>query len=183
MTLIRSERLLLRPVEEADHPLILTWQNDPEVSWWMDYERTFALEDIRESEARAKLEGHAFLIEAEGQPIGRVGLNQHRERDRVCSLYVFIGERSAWGKGYGPEAIVAMLGWGFANLHLYLVELWGLSENERAFRAYERVGMRRDGTLRERSYKSDDRHHDRTFMSITRDEFARLHPNTLRQKG
>src|SRR3990172_6440719 len=97
MTLIASDRLLLRQVGEADHPLILGWQNDPEVAWWMDYERTFALEDIRQSEARAKVEGHAFLIEAGGRPIGRIGLNQHRERDRVCSLYVFIGERSPRG--------------------------------------------------------------------------------------
>jgi [ribosomal protein S5]-alanine N-acetyltransferase len=183
MTRIEAGRIVLRPVEETDHPLILVWQNDPEVAWWMDYERTFTLEDIHESEERAKLEGHAFLIEAAGRPVGRIGLNAYRERDGVCSLYVFIGERTAWGHGYGPEAIVAMLGWGFANLDLYLVELWGLSANERAFHAYERVGMRRDGTLRERSYKSDGRHHDRTVMSITRDEFERLHPNALQGNG
>jgi hypothetical protein len=31
-------------VEEEDHLLILAWQNDPEVAWWMDYERIFTTE-------------------------------------------------------------------------------------------------------------------------------------------
>ena len=50
---LRGTEVVLRPVEETDHPLIMAWQNDPEVWWWMDYDRTFTLEDIHESEARA----------------------------------------------------------------------------------------------------------------------------------
>ncbi|MGZ5353312.1 MAG: GNAT family N-acetyltransferase [Actinomycetota bacterium] len=67
---LRGREVVLRPVEERDHPSILAWQNDPEV-WWMDYDRTFTLEDIHESEARATVEGHPFLIEESGgRPIG-----------------------------------------------------------------------------------------------------------------
>jgi RimJ/RimL family protein N-acetyltransferase len=166
----------LRPVDEADHPAILRWQSDPEVWWWMDYDRTFTLEDVHESEARAKTEGHPFLIEAPGaRPIGRIGLNQFSARDETCSLYVFIGERDAWGKGYGGDAIVTVLGWGFEAFGLYLVQLWGLSANVRAMRAYERLGFVLDGTLRERSRKSDGRRYDRTIMSITRDEYEVRH--------
>ena len=144
MTVIRGEHVVLLPVQERDHPLILAWQNDPEVAWWMDYERSFTLEVIHESEARAQVEGHPFLIEADGRPIGRIGLNKYRARDQVCSLYV--------------------------------VELWGLSTNERAFRSYGKVGLRMDGALRERSRKGDGLHDSRTIMSITREEFEALHP-------
>ncbi|HEY7755362.1 MAG TPA: GNAT family N-acetyltransferase, partial [Actinomycetota bacterium] len=90
---LHGEEVVLRPVAEEDHPLILAWQNEPEVWWWMDYERTFTLEDIHESEARAAVEGHPFIIEVDGRPIGRIGLNQFSERDETCSLYVFIGDR------------------------------------------------------------------------------------------
>ena len=166
----------MRPVEDADHPAILRWQNDPEVWWWMDYDRTFTLQDIHESEARAKTEGHPFLIEAPGaRPIGRIGLNQFSERDQTCSLYVFIGERDAWGKGYGGDAIVTVLGWGFEAFGLHLVQLWGLSANVRAMCAYGRLGFVVDGALRERSRKSDGRRYDRTIMSITRDEYEVRH--------
>lgn len=175
MTVLHGESVSLRPVEETDHPLILAWQNDPEVWWWMDYDRTFTLEDIHQSEERARAEGHPFIIEAEARPIGRVGLNQFSERDRTCSLYIFIGEADARGRGYGPDAIATILRWGFSALDLRLVQLWGLSTNVRAFRAYERVGFRTDGTLRARSSKNDGNHYDRTIMSITRDEFSALH--------
>jgi RimJ/RimL family protein N-acetyltransferase len=173
---LRGRDVILRPVEEADHPLILGWQNDPEVWWWMDYERTFTLEDIHESEARAVEEGHPFLIEATGaHPIGRIGLNQFSPRDETCFLYVFIGERDAWGMGLGGDAMVTLLRWGFDTFGLHLVQLWGLSTNARAMRAYAKLGFAVDGTLRERSLKSDGERYDRTFLSITRAEFDERH--------
>ena len=172
MTLIRGRAVLLRPVEAADHPDILRWQNNPEVWWWMDYDRTFTLEDIAESEARAKEEGHPFLIvDPNGRSIGRIGLNQFRERDRICSLYVFIGEPDGWGRHLGRDAILALLGWAFETFALHLVELWGLSENQRAIRAYRACGFAIDATLRERSFKSDGKFHDRTVMSVTREAY------------
>ena len=99
--MIQGRRVTLRPVEERDYPLIHAWQNDPEVWWLMDYEAPFSLADIAESEKRAAEEGFPFIIEAEGHPIGRIGINNLRRRDRICSLYIFIGDRTAWGKGFG----------------------------------------------------------------------------------
>jgi RimJ/RimL family protein N-acetyltransferase len=55
---IHGTRVLLRPVEERDHALIHAWQNDPEVWWLMDYEGPFSMQDIAESEKRAREEGH-----------------------------------------------------------------------------------------------------------------------------
>ena len=169
---LRGREVVLRPVQEEDHALILAWQNDPEVWWWMDYDRAFTLEDIHESEARAQAEGYPFLIEAPAaRSIGRIGLNQFSERDETCSLYVFLGEHDAWGKGWGGDAIVTLLGWGFETFGLYLVQLWGLSRNVLAMRAYEKLGFVVDGTLRERSFKADGKRYDRTILSITRAEF------------
>ena len=170
--MIRGERVTLRPVEEGDYPLIHAWQNDPEVWFWMDYEQPFSLEDIADSEARARAEGHALIIEAEGRPIGRIGLNQFRRRDRICSLYVFIGERTAWGKGYGRDAIMALLAWAFDRFDLYQVELWSLAPNERAIATYEQCGFARDATLRQRSFK-DGEWVDRVVMSVQREEFEK----------
>ena len=173
MTTLSGERVTLRPVRREDHPDILRWQNDPEVAWWMDYERTFTLEDIHESEENARREGHPFLIEmADERGIGRIGLNGFSERDRTCSLYVFIGERDVWSMGYGTDAMRLLLAWGFETFDLYLAQLWSLATNARAIRAYEKVGFRIDGVLRERSLKSDGKRYGRTYMSVTRNEFA-----------
>jgi RimJ/RimL family protein N-acetyltransferase len=168
--MIRGERVSLRPVEERDYPLIHAWQNDPEVWWLMDYEMPFSLADIAASEQRAAEEGHPFIIEVDGRPIGRIGLNGMRRRDRICALYVFIGDRSVWGQGLGTDAVNALLAHAFSRFDLCRVELWSLADNERAIRAYRHSGFREDARLAERSWK-DGRWVDRVVMTVTREDF------------
>lgn len=164
----------LRRVEPGDYPLIQRWQNDPEVFSRMDYERPFSLEDIRASEENATREGIPFVIMAGGRPIGRIGLNQFRWRDRSASLYVFIGERDAWGKGYGKAALRELLTYAFGTLNLHLVQLWSLADNDPAIKLYKSVGFVEEARLRDRSY-IDGRLIDHVVMSITRDEFTAHH--------
>ncbi len=136
----------------------------------MDYDRHFTIDDIARLEAEADTEGRPFIIEVGGRPIGRIGLNQLRPRDRVCSLYVYIGEPEQWGKGFGRDAISTVLAYAFEELDLHLVELWSLASNDRALRAYRACGFTVDGTLRERSF-NEGRWQDRVILSIRRDEF------------
>lgn len=168
--MIRGEVVTLRPVEERDYPLIQVWQNDPEVWWLMDYEGSFSLADIAEGERRARDEGFPFVIEVDGRPIGRIGLNGLRRRDRLCRLYVFIGDRSVWGMGYGTDAVDAMLAHVFERFDLHQVELWSLADNERAIRAYAHSGFREEARLAERSWK-DGRWVDHVVMTVTREAF------------
>ena len=168
--MIHGIRVALRPVEERDHPLIHAWQNDPEVWWLMDYEGPFSLEDIVESERRARDEGHPYVIEVDGRPIGRIGLNQFRRRDRICSLYVFIGEASAWEQGYGTDAVAALIDEAFDRFDLARIELWSLAENARAIHVYGKCGFELDARLPERSWK-DGAWVDRVVMSVTRERF------------
>ena len=169
--MIHGVRVLLRPVEERDYPLINAWQNDPEVWWLMDYERPFSMEDIVESEQRAREEGHPYVIEVEGKPIGRIGLNAFRRRDRICSLYIFIGERSAWEQGHGTDAVAALVDEAFDRFDLSRVELWSLADNERAIHVYDKCGFALDGRLAQRSWKGGA-WVDRVVMSVTREGFA-----------
>lgn len=170
--MLRGQHVVLRRVEEADHPAIMRWQNDPEVFRWMDYEKPFTLDDIHRSEERAAAEGIPFIIEAAGRPIGRIGLNNFRHRDGLASLYVFVGERDGWGKGYGADAIQTLLRHGFDELGLRKIELWTLADNERAIRMYKGVGFVEDARVPERSFK-EGRYVDHLIMSIDRDQLAR----------
>lgn len=170
--MIGGRHVTLRPVEERDYPLIHAWQNDPDVWWRMDYERPFSLQDIADDAESSRKEGFPFVIEAEGRPIGRIGLNQFRTRDRICSLYLFVGDLKAWGKGYAKDAVATLLRYAFERWDLHQVELWALAVNEPAIRVYEACGFVPDARLRARSFK-DGAWMDRIVMSVRREELER----------
>lgn len=169
--MIRGNRVTLRPVEDADYPLIHRWMNHPEVWRYMDYELPYSLADVKDDIERSRREGQPFTILVEDRPIGRVGLNQFRRRDQICSLYMFIGEPSFWGQGYAQDSVMALLGYAFDRWDLSMVELWTLADNNRAVSMYEKCGFVQEARLRQRSFKQG-RWVDRVVMSVNRDEFA-----------
>lgn len=171
--MLRGKRVTLRRSEPRDHEYILRWQNDPVVFRWMDYVRPFSPSDIQESEEAAAREGDPFVIEVEGRPLGRIGLNNFRPRDHMASLYIFVGERESWGKGYGRDALMTLLAYAFDTKNLRLVELWTLADNERAIRMYKGCGFVEDGRLRDRSW-IEGHYVDHLVMSVTAEEFSRV---------
>lgn len=171
--MIQGSRTIIRPVQEEDFPFFHRWMNDPDISWWMDYEEPFTLEEIESDIEKAREEGLAFTIEFEMRPIGRIGLNRFRQQARIASTYLFIGDPEARGKGLAIESMTALLGFAFDDRNLRMVDLMVLAENDAAIRTYKACGFREDGRLRERSWKSD-RWMDHLWMSITADEFRAL---------
>lgn len=63
-------------------------------------------------------------------------------RGTRATLGIIIGEKSHWGKGYGPEAIYALLEYAFDSLGLDLVRLSTFDDNPRAQAAFAKVGFR-----------------------------------------
>jgi RimJ/RimL family protein N-acetyltransferase len=167
---ITGRHVVLRPVEDEDLPVILRWQNHPEVWWHMDYERPFSLEDVREELTQTRLEGQAFIITVESRPIGRIGLNRFRRRDRICSLYVYLGEAESQGRGHARDAVMTMLSYGFDRLDLHQVEVSTLAANVRGLHLFGTCGFVREATLRDRSFK-DGRWVDHVVLSVNRAEF------------
>jgi len=58
------------------------------------------------------------------------------------TLGIIIGEKTHWSRGYGPEAMHALLGYAFGHLDLQLVKLETFGDNERAQTAFKKVGFR-----------------------------------------
>lgn len=170
--MIRGEQVVLRPAEDGDVPLIHRWMNHPEVWHYMDYERPTSLADVQDDLDRSREEGHPFTIVVGDRPVGRIGLNHVRRRDRIASLYLFIGEPAYWGKGYAGDAARTLLAYAFDRWDLNRVELWALGDNDRALATYRRCGFVEEARLPERSWK-DGAWVDRVVMSVTREEFER----------
>lgn len=168
---ISGRKVTLRPVEESDAPLIQRWMNHPEVWRYMDYERPVSLADVLDDIRAGRQEGQPFTILVDERPIGRIGLNRFRRRDRICSLYMFIGEPAYWGQGYARDSVMALLSYAFDRSDLHQVELWSLADNVRAIPMYEGCGFVQEARLRERSWKQGT-WVDHVVMVVNREEFA-----------
>jgi RimJ/RimL family protein N-acetyltransferase len=170
---IAGRKVSLRPVEDDDADLIHRWMNTPAVWRGMDYERPFSRADVADDIARSRADGQPFMIVAGDRPVGRIGLNAFRSRDRIAALYMYIGEGDAQGHGYGTDAVMTLLGYAFDRMDLARIELWALGDNEPALALYRACGFVEEARLPERSWK-EGAWVDRVVMSVTKERFAEV---------
>jgi RimJ/RimL family protein N-acetyltransferase len=88
-----------------------------------------------------------------GRLVGAVGLSITRAHRRGELGYWVAVEH--WGRGYATEASRAMLGYAFGSLDLSRVVAHCLTRNEGSWRVMEKLGMQREGRLREHVVKWD----------------------------
>ena len=80
-----------------------------------------------------------------GRLVGTCAFSQ-LDGDNGSALYhITIGEADVWGLGYGTEATQLMMDHAFGTLGLHRVGLFVFEFNERAIRAYQRVGFVLEG--------------------------------------
>ena len=115
----------------------------------------------------------AVILLSTGGLIGFGGLFDIT-RAMTATLFVGIGERGLWRKGYGNEAtrLICEYGFFFRSLHNIKVEINGY--NQRAIRLYERLGFRLVGRLRGAVMLNGNRY-DRVIMDLLSAEFELKH--------
>jgi RimJ/RimL family protein N-acetyltransferase len=178
-TPLEGGRLRLRTLREDDVPLLFRWYSDPEVRHWSNLtEDPPELATIEAHQQRfvAIRDDPAQLLWCiemlDGMPIGDLALQEIQPLQKRADLAISIGEKSYWGRGYGPEAIGLALDFAFGALDCRRVTLLVDSDNERAIRAYEKCGFEREGVLREHRLRYAEPI-DMVAMAVLRDGYAR----------
>jgi RimJ/RimL family protein N-acetyltransferase len=115
-----------------------------------------------------------FLIRTlEGdQLIGGIGLDGVDWANGESFVGIGLGEREAWGKGYGTDAMRIILRYAFTELNLRRVSLDVFEYNPRAVRSYEKAGFTHEGRVRRYLHREGKRW-DLIFMGILREEWER----------
>jgi len=173
---IESGRVFLRPFERSDAERYQRWRADAEVAALAGFPEPMSLAQVEQRiEQRMADQGkdsYAFLICRldDQQPIGEAVLFELDQRNGSAELGIFIGEPEEWGKGYGTDAVTAIVNFGFGTLRMERIWLNVWTENPRAQRAYEKAGFVLEGTLRHDRYEGG-RFTDDHIMSILRDEW------------
>lgn len=174
------ENLLLRPLKAEDILILLSWRNKD------DIRKNFIHSAIIKKDEQILWYEHylnnpndlMFIFEETQiyqKPIGAVGLyNVHRNNAEFGRL--MIGEGDALGKGFGYLATLMTCYLGFSKLDLAKIHLKVFSDNQAAWRLYQKIGFvnRDDSNTRDRIVIS---------MTLTKQAFYDIHHHFIQQIG
>ena len=148
----RGRKTVVRRKRMSDAAEEYEWRKDAELARYdasrpvqvpfADYQRNWSF-DMRYTDAA----GRSFAVEDEsGRHIGNIMYyNQDGERGEA-ELGISIGERRCWDRGYGSDAVWALVRHLFRTTGLRRLYLHTLDWNERAHKAFEKAGFADCGT-------------------------------------
>jgi len=172
---IPGRTVVLRPHNGRNLPAFKRWYGDPEVARLTRYQEGPMRPDEVERFFEARVAGVGSLALAihlaeTDRLIGTCAFSQLDGDNGSALFHITIGEPDCWGLGYGSEATALMLDQAFGPLGLHRVALAVFEYNERALRAYRKVGFSVEGRSREAIWRGD-RFWDEIQMSILEDEW------------
>lgn len=150
---LEGNRARLRLVEPADcGERYLSWLLDPEVNRYLETrwsEQT--LDTVRAFVASMADSPDSYLFaivdRESGGHVGNVKIGPVNRIHQFADVSYFVGDRGAWGKGFGTEAVVLATRFGFERLGLHRVQA-GLHEtNIGSRRVLEKSGFTFEGAL------------------------------------
>ena len=152
--MLKTERLVLRPFEEADAEGLHAYLGDEEVVRYEPY-GAMTMEECRlEAARRASDEAFWAVCLADGTLIGNLYLSGADEFGTREIGYVFA--RACWHKGYATEAARRLMAYAFERLATRRIIALCDTRNAASFALMERLGMRREGEFKKNvGFKTD----------------------------
>ena len=173
-----SKRVYLRPFGRNDLSYVQKWYNDPEIR-----EMTGEAAPMSRAKAERWYRGlcadkdriwSAIVLKKGNRVVGEAGLLRMFKPWRCTDMSIIIGEKDAWGKGYGTEAGRLLLDYAFTRLGFHRVSIGVVALNERALGFWEGLGFKKEGVQRD-GYLCNGEYSDFVMMSILEDEYKNLH--------
>ena len=169
-----GELVRLRAYEPADFAPLAALLSDPEVLAGTTAPMPQAAADVqrRADRGRASDDEVVFAIDRleDRRTIGGCGLKGIDAATRRAELGVWIG-KPFWNRGYGTDAVRTLCRYGFRFLNLQRIGLDLVATNERARRAYEKVGFTIEGRRRRFEF-ADGAYVDSLVMGLLVEDFV-----------
>lgn len=178
-----GKRVYLRALEKKDLIYIRKWSNDPEIRKLIGEVASMSQADADKFLERVysdnTREWFVIVVKENDRVIGEAGLLRMFPAWRTTDISIIIGEKDAWGKGYGTEAILLLLDYAFRYLNFHRVAIGVVGFNKSAIRFWEKVGFKKEGIQRD-GYYYNHKYYDFVMMSILEDEFRELYGGNSR---
>ena len=164
---LRGERVTLRPVVGDDVDRLTEILREPEVArWWGRWDADRVRRELLEDD-----ETVVFVIEAKGETIGLIQYYEEADPDyRHAGIDVTLAT-GRHDRGYGTEAVRVLARYLFEERGHHRLTIDPSATNARAIRAYEKVGFRPVGTMRQYERAPDGTWRDGLLMDLLAEEF------------
>jgi RimJ/RimL family protein N-acetyltransferase len=175
--LLEGYRLRLRSPQKSDMMVLFGWYNDPETVAPFDRFSIDSYEEFADAVAKAPQDPHSlaprFVVERkdDGKVLGFVGHYQAHPVLEITDVWYVLAEPDERGKGYGKEAVGLLVDYLFHSQSLARVGATCDVENIPSARLLERLGFRKEGTLRS-ALHHHGLWHDVLVFGVTRPEWA-----------
>jgi len=171
---LEGDRLYLEPLSWKHRSnRYLQWLNDPVVC--RDNSHAVFPYDQEEMERYLKYAASsrneiifAIIYKKKKRHVGNISLGHISWTDRSADIAILIGEKAVWGKGIGREACGLVMDYGFGVLNLHRISIGTTARNTSMVRIAERLGMKREGRLRDALFK------DGQYLDLVK--YARINP-------
>lgn len=175
---LETERLILRPIKEADAPVIFPLINDADVARYLlnvphPYPEDELIPWIRRArEAMERKERYEFAIvfRESGLPMGACSLMNISWEHMNAEFGYWLGKEH-WGRGYMTESVSRLVRFGFEDLRIERIHARVFSGNTPSIRVIEKVGLKLEYCARHETRKGDD-FHDMLHYGLVREEYA-----------
>ncbi|NLV51578.1 MAG: GNAT family N-acetyltransferase [Clostridiales bacterium] len=171
---IKTDRLILRAFRESDLGDFFEYASVPgvgEMAGWPHHESIEASKQILRTFIEEN-EVFAIYHKEEGKVIGSLGLHKSWANDDETYGHLKVKEigyvlsKSFWGLGLMPEAVGAVIGYGFTELGLDAFTCGHFAENSQSRRVIEKCGF---GFVKASEFYSSQLQHsfeDRKYILI-----------------
>ncbi len=177
-TTINTPRLRLRPLTLEDATTIQQLADRREIAamtrsiphpYPLAQVQTWLAKVVADA-AEGKVAVFGLVLEKSAQLIGAIGLSSIDADHRCAEMGFWVGV-DWWGQGYATEAARAMVGYGFERLGLNRIYAHHMTKNPASGRVLEKIGMKREGLLRQAVCKWDN-FEDVVLHAILRQDWA-----------
>lgn len=145
-TVLRTERLILRPWQETDLDDFYEYARVDgvgQMAGWMPHESREVSREILEKFIAGK---KTFALEYQGKVIGSLGVERYSEElfqelDELHGRELgFVLSKDYWGRGLMPEAVTAVRNWLFETVRLDFLIIAHFSWNRQSERVIQKCG-------------------------------------------
>lgn len=169
-----KNKIYLASIEEENIEQLRLWRNDPSLRRYFRETKEISKKEqkrwyedkVLNDPNQINFEIHSFDTK---ELIGHCGLCYINWINRTAEFTIYIGNSNMRGRGYGTDALSALLNYGFIDLNLNRIWCEVYSFND-AINSYRKLGFKDEGVLREHIY-IEGKYYDTYMLGLLKKEW------------